>query len=158
MNTLTLLQLCILIHIIGLTLAAGTTLNSYSLFRRFWRVYPTDRNRAVNMLDGAARLPVFIGIGMGLLILSGVGLMALTKGVYGEQLWFRIKFALVVLVIVNGMMATSLGRKQKKLLALSSERNVQDELDKLKGRINVFYLSQLFLFLVIFILGVFKFN
>jgi hypothetical protein len=84
--------------------------------------------------------------------------MALTKGVYGEQLWFRIKFALVVLVIVNGILASSLGRKQRKLLALSSERNIQAELDKLKGRMNVFYLSQLFLFLVIFILGVFKFN
>ncbi|SRR5260221_6388772 len=158
MSTLTLMQLSILIHIIGLTLAAGTTLNSYSLFRRFWRVYPTDRDRAVNILDGSSMLPALIGIGMGLLILSGVGLMALTKGVYGEQLWFRIKFALVVLVIVNGIIATSLGRKQKKLLTLSSERNVQDELDKLKGKFNVFYLSQLFLFLAIFVLGVFKFN
>jgi hypothetical protein len=63
-----------------------------------------------------------------------------------------------VLVIVNGILAMSLGRKQRKLLALSSERNVQVELYKLKGRINIFYLSQLFLFLVIFILGVFKFN
>jgi uncharacterized membrane protein SirB2 len=158
MNTLTLLQLSILIHIIGLTLAAGTTLNSYMLYRRFWRIYPADRNRAMNILDGSSILPALIGLGIGLLILSGVGLMALTKGVYGEQLWFRIKFALFVLVIVNGFMARSLGRKQKKLLALSSERNVQDELDKLKGRFNAFYLSQLFLFLVIFILGVFKFN
>lgn len=158
MNTLTLLQLSILIHIIGLTLAAGTTLNSYTLYRRFWRIYPADRNRAENLLEGSARLPVLIGIGMGLLILSGIALMALTKGVYGEQLWFRIKFALVVLVIVNGIMASSLSRKQRKLLALSSERNVQVELDKLKGRINIFYLSQLFLFLLIFILGVFKFN
>jgi hypothetical protein len=95
---------------------------------------------------------------MGLLILSGIGLMALTKGVYGEQIWFRIKFALFILVIVNGIIWRRLGNRQKKLLALSAERNVQDELYKLKARLNLFYGSQLFLFLAIFILGIFKFN
>jgi uncharacterized membrane protein SirB2 len=158
MNSLSLLQLSILFHLIGLTLAAGTTLNGYSLQRRFWRIYPTDKNKAVNILDGSSMLPILIGIGMVLLILSGVGMMALTKGVYGEQLWFRIKIALVVLVLVNGFIARSLGRQQKKLLALSAGQNVQEDLVKLKGRINVFYVFQLFLFLVIFILGVFKFN
>ncbi|HTI12538.1 MAG TPA: hypothetical protein VL832_28390 [Puia sp.] len=158
MNTLTLLHLSILVHIIGLTLAAGTTLNSYSLNRRFWQLYPADRNKAVDMLEGSAKMPFLIGLGMGLLILSGIGLMALTKGVYGEQIWFRIKFALFILVIVNGIIWRRLGNRQKKLLALSAERNVQDELYKLKARLNLFYGSQLFLFLAIFILGIFKFN
>lgn len=158
MNTLSLLQLSILVHIIGLTLAAGTTLNGYSLNRRFWQLYPIDRNKAVTLLEGGARMPFWIGLGIGLLILSGIGLMALTKGVYGEQIWFRIKFALVVLVIVNGIMARRLGIRQKKLLTAAPGEDLHEALYKLKRRINVFYLSQLFLFLVIFILGVFKFN
>ena len=158
MNTLNLLQLSILVHIIGLTLAAGTTLNSFSLNRRFWQLYPANRNKAVDLMENAARMPFWIGLGIGLLILSGVALMALTKGVYGEQLWFRIKFALVILVIVNGIIARRLGIRQRKLVTLASEHNVEDDMYKLKARLNIFYGSQLFLFLLIFILGVFKFN
>lgn len=148
----------ILVHIIGLTLAAGTTLIGFSLNRRFWQLYPGNRNKAVDLLENVARMSFWIGLGIGLLILSGVTLMALTKGVYGVQLWFRIKFALVMLVIVNGIIARRLGVRQKRLVTLASERNVEDDMHKLKTRIDVFYWSQLFLFLLIFILGVFKFN
>jgi hypothetical protein len=53
-------------------------------------------------LQVSAKFSRLIGIGAALLILTGFGMMILTKGVFGQQGWFRIKFGLVILLIGSG--------------------------------------------------------
>jgi len=105
-----------------------------------------------------AKLPGIIGVGVAVLILSGIGMMALTHGVFGEQLWFRIKFGIVILLILNGLI---IGRRQggklRRILAVSG-LILTAEVSRIKSRLNRFYLLQLLLLLIIIFLSVFKFN
>ena len=99
-------------------------------------------------------------IGILLLILSGVSMMALTNGVFGEQIWFRIKFGLVLLIITHGIV---MGRRQmtnlKKFLARETiGGQVDAQLLKIKAGLNRFHIIQISLFIIIFVLSIFKFN
>jgi len=107
-----------------------------------------------------SKFQVLPRIGGLLLIISGIGMMAITHGAFGEQIWFRIKFGLVIIIIIN---ALALGRRQvmklKKLLSQeTSGENVDAKLLKVKTNINWFHISQITFFIIIFVLSVFKFN
>jgi hypothetical protein len=87
-------------------------------------------------------------------------MMYITNGAFGEQTWFRIKFALILIIVIN---ALAVGRRQgsklKKWLSLNTTGESQDaELRVLKRGMNGFLLAQMFFFLAIFTLSVFKFN
>ncbi|QJB30828.1 hypothetical protein HF324_05415 [Chitinophaga oryzae] len=151
--------LSLLTHIIGLAMVAGIVLAGFLANRRFWKIYATDRTRAVAILDLTARFPVAMGIGMLLLLVSGTIMMAQVHGVYGEQLWFRIKMVMFLLVIVNGIMGRRLGLKMKPVLqSAASNENIGISLEPLKARLNLFYILQLLLLLAIFSCGVLKFT
>lgn len=99
-----------------------------------------------------ARFPRLIGVGVGLLLLSGFYMMFLTRGAYGGQLWFRIKLVLVIAAIVNSFIVKRLGKRVKAMVAAEGSG------DGLQQKVTAFYLVQLFLFLAIFVLDVFKFT
>jgi hypothetical protein len=103
---------------------------------------------------------MLLGLGIILLIVSGVSMMAITHGVFGEQIWFRIKFGLVIIIIINGL---AIGRRQQiKLRKLLDEKTsgnlIEARLAKLEKNIGYFHFIQLGLFLTVFVLSVFKFN
>jgi uncharacterized membrane protein SirB2 len=156
----TLLNTALLFHIVGITCMAGATLVDFLLTKKFWDQYEMDKSKALAVRNALGSIPSLMIAGILLLILSGVGMMAITQGVFGEQIWFKIKFALVIIVILNGILV---GRKQgvrlnAVLLKNSDESDLSPELKKIRKRVNLFHISQLFLFLTIFILSVFKFN
>src|SRR5260221_6489995 len=105
----TLYQIALVAHIIGLATMAGTTLADYVLTKQFWRQYANDRPKAIAINAARSKFPMLFGIGIILLILSGVTMMGITHGAFGEQIWFRIKFGFVILIIVNGAVV---GRRQ----------------------------------------------
>lgn len=144
--------LCLLAHIIGLTLAAGTTVIGFLLNRRFWKFYGTDKAKAVALIGLGTRFPRVIGIGIGLLLVSGFFIMYLANGAFGQQLWLRIKIVLVLVVITNSLVVKALEKRVKAMV--SGEGSIES----LQWKLMTFYLLQLVLFLVIFVLGVFKFN
>ncbi|MGN7823507.1 hypothetical protein ACTJJB_25525 [Chitinophaga sp. 22536] len=151
--------LSLLVHITGLAMVSGIVLAGFMANRRFWKIYASDRVRAVAILDLTARFPVAMGIGMLLLLLSGTMMMALVHGTYGEQLWFRIKMIMFLLVILNGILGRRLGQKMKPVLqAATSGENISASIEPLKGRLNLFYIIQLLLLLAIFACGVLKFT
>ncbi len=145
------------LHLTALVVFAGTTLIDYlaylSLFKSFGQ-----NERPEPLLNIMAKLPMVGGIGAAILILSGIGMMALTHGVFGEQLWFRIKFGIVILVILNGLLVgRRQGSKLRRILAISGWM-LTAEVSRIKSRLNGFYLLQLMLLLLIIFLSVFKFN
>jgi type IV secretory pathway TrbD component len=156
MTTMTIYNIALITHLAGLALMAGATIQDFSITRQFWKHFAIDRSRGLAIREARERSPLFFGIGAACLIVSGLIMMVLTKGVYGEQLWFRIKFGLVILIIINGIL---LGRLQAgRLGKLLQEGAGEGSLLKVKGNISRIHLLQLFLFLVIFCLSVFKFN
>ncbi|MBS1689677.1 MAG: hypothetical protein JSS96_13195 [Bacteroidetes bacterium] len=153
-------HIALVTHIIGITVAAGAALSSYIITRQFWKQYAYDKRKAQSVQETIAAFRLLPRIGLLLLILSGVSMMALTKGVFGEQIWFRIKFGLVLIIIVHGIV---MGRRQvtklKKILAREAiGEQVDVQLLKIKGSLNRFHIIQISLFITVFVLSVFKFN
>lgn len=154
MSTQTLFQSLVVLHLIGFLLFAGSTIADFIGFRQFWKQYALDTTKAPAVLQAMSFFPVIIRIGIGVIILSGVGIMFMTNGVFGEQLWFRIKFGLVLLVIANALLVGL--RQQKKLKqALITDTAIPE---KMKGNLNRFYLTQVACIFIIILLSVFKFN
>lgn len=153
-------QIALVTHIIGLSTMAGTTLAAYILTKQFWAQYVSDKSKAIAIHEAGSKFPTLFAVGILLLIFSGVAMMAITRGGFGEQLWFRIKFGLIITVIINGL---AVGRRQgsrlTKILAEEvPEANIKDRLLGIKWNIRWFYISQMIFFLIIFTLSVFKFN
>lgn len=145
-------------HLIALVTMAGITLADYFAHAVLWRSFVGQGEYPTALLNLMARFPRIAGIGAAVLIFTGFGMMILTHGIFGEQLWFRIKFGLVVLLILNGLVE---GRRQssklRKFLAISGTL-FTSESQEIKRRLNRFYLVQLLLFMLIIFLSIFKFN
>lgn len=158
MNAQTLLQTLIVLHLTGLIIMAGTTFVDYTTFKTFWKQFDQDQEKSIGLLQSTAKFSRLIGIGAALLILTGIAMMAITNGAFGEQIWFRVKFALVIILILNGVLAgRRQGLKLRKIIA-DGGINISLQTQSLRTTLNWFYLIQLFLFLTIIFLSVFKFD
>jgi len=160
MTTQSIYHLSLVAHITGLTLMAGTTVVQFIIFQKFRKLVIADHSKGIIILESTSRLPMLLGLGIILLIVSGVSMMAITHGAFGEQIWFRIKFGLVIIIIINGL---AIGRRQQvKLRKLLDEKTsgnlIEARLAKLEKNIDYFHFIQLGLFLTVFVLSVFKFN
>ena len=100
MTTSHLFPACLMLHLMALSVFTGTTLVDYLAHLSLCRSFGQNENTKP-LLNLMAKLPRIGGIGAAILILSGFSMMALTHGVFGEQLWFKIKFGLVILIILN---------------------------------------------------------
>ena len=165
----TLYQIALITHIVGITLMAGTTLVEYLLTKHFWKLYASGGSIAFTTNEDGFNFHLLINIGIVLLILSGVTMLVITQGVFGKQIWFEIKIGLIVIIAINGSVV---GRRQdvklKGLMSLEKlnfhrdhspeQKNLKEDLMRVKNRLDLFYISQLLMFLIIFTLSVFKFN
>lgn len=159
MNTLTLLQALLVLHLSGLVIMAGTTFVDYTIFKTFWKQFNLDQEKSQGILQATSKSSRWIGIGAALLVFTGIGMMAITHGVFGEQTWFRIKFALVVILVLNGILTgRRQGTKLRKVMAADGVVNISLQAESIKAKLNVFFAIQLSLFLMIIFLSVFKFN
>ena len=124
-------------HILGITLMAGASFIDIAAFRAYRKLAETDSAKAAVLLVYFNKLQRFMSYGMLLILVSGILMMIKLHAVWGAQLWFRIKMALVLLVIINGL---GIRRRvgEHRLLAVQT--------------------IQVCLFIIIFVLSVFKFN
>jgi hypothetical protein len=160
MTTETIYHTALVTHITGLTMMAGTTLMDYVIFKQVWKQYAIDKMRSLAISEAMVKLQIVFGTGFLFLLISGITMMYLTHGVFGEQTWFRIKFGLILVIMINGL---AFGRRQgvklRKLLPEEiSGGSSNDQILKIKDNLNLFHISQLAIFITIFVLSVFKFN
>jgi len=159
MATETLYHIALVTHIIAITMIAGTTMADYTIFKQFWTQFGKDKEKGMAIIEAMSKLPVLFGIGFILIIVSGVYMMYVTHGAFGEQIWFRIKFGLIIFIIINGLaVGRRLGVKLRKNLSQGSNKNAEEGLFKIKNKLRLFHLSQLLMLVIIFVLSVFKFN
>ena len=142
------------LHIIGISLMAGVTVADFVLTRRFWAVYAQNPQEGILVRKITNRLPVLIIAGTALILLSGVGMMIATRGVFDSFLWFRIKMGMVLLVILNAII---FGRRQQTQLNKLLKQEAPS-LSGIKKNLNIFHITQLVLFAIIYLLSTFKFN
>lgn len=144
-------------HIIGISLMAGVTVADFVLTRKFWAFYVKAPQEGILVRKISNKLPVLIMAGILLILLSGVGMMIATHGVFDTFLWFRIKMGLVLLVILNAIL---FGRRQNAQLnkILAQAEPEEQLLQGIRKNLNTFHITQLTLFVFIYFLSTFKFN
>lgn len=158
MNTSIFLPVLLVLHLTGLTIMAGTTIVDFTIFKTFWKHFDDDTEKSKGILAGTSKSSRLIGIGAALLVITGVGMMALTQGVFGEQLWFRIKIGIVLILMLNGIF---FGRRQGEKLRMIINKDsayLREQVDQIKANLKIFFTVQLVLFFSIVFLSVFKFS
>jgi hypothetical protein len=153
MNSMILLDIFLITHLTGLALMAGATVADSVTFNTFSKSYRNDGAPLLSLLALMDKFSVLLGIGAALLIISGTGMMIITHGAFAHQIWFKIKLALILTLICNGFLVG--GRQKSKLIkhldtsarAKSAMRNIE-----------LFFVVQLAIFLIIILLSIFKFN
>jgi hypothetical protein len=85
-------------------------------------------------------------------------MIALTHGLLAEQLWFRVKFVFVLLLIGNNIFyGRRLGVKLRKIID-GNAPDLATRVLKLEGKLRTYHLLQLCIFLIIIFLSAYKFN
>jgi hypothetical protein len=157
MNSPNLFHLYLVLHVIGFTIMAGVTVAQFSVFARLNKALINNKQKALSILESTGGFARLMGIGAFLLILTGIAMVIYLHDGTDKMLWFRIKMPLVLLILLNGaLFARPNANKMKKLLEENSSEN-DGLLDILKNRLSLFNVSQLLIFLTIFILSVFQF-
>ena len=160
MNAGELLHFGLLFHIIGFTLVGGSTVVSLTMYGHFGKQYAQDKSKGVAVMLATSKVSVITTIGLLLLVVSGISMMLVTRGAFGGQIWFKMKMIMLLVIIIN---AVFFGRRNgialKELISEdTSGKDKTSELASVKGRIRIFYLSQLLLIVTILLLSVYKFN
>ena len=151
-------QTALVLHITGIILFAGAIMVDYLVAKQFWNSFTNNKPAAQAVFEILAKLQKVMGIGMLLVILSGVGMMVYVHTVYGQQTWFRIKISLVLIVIAAGLgFRRSVGTKIKKVLS-AQVSVMNDDVAVMRSKLNLIHISLFVLLLGIFVLSVFKFN
>lgn len=158
MNTGNFLQSILVLHLIGLTIMAGTTVVGFTTFKTFWKQFYEDKEKSMGLLMATSQFSRLTGIGAALLVLTGIGMMALTNGIFGGQLWFRIKIGIVVTLMLNGLLfGRRQGIKLRKTLSADTPY-LTGQINRIRINLNIFFTLQFILFFFIVFLSVFKFN
>jgi|GEM_PF-3574491 len=158
MSILTLRLLLLVIHISGLVLIAGSTVTRWMVFRAFVKSVATIRQESTSLLKILDGLGAMFRLGAIVLVLSGIGLMWITQGVYLHQLWLQIKLWLILLLPLTEVLVGN--RQLKKLDTAFSEidADVDSIVRAAVPKLNMSYAAQLLLFLAIISLAIFKIN
>lgn len=156
----TLYQLALVGHVIGITIMAGASFIDFISFRALWSAFRTDYAKALVLENYLSKLQRFLGIGMLVILSSGVLMMVKLHEVWGAQLWFRIKMGVLLLIVINGLgLRRILGSKLKKVLVQATPANAANEdYRRIKRNFSTVQVVQMFLFVTIYVLSVFKFN
>jgi len=153
-------NIALVLHIVGITIMAGTTFIDFMTFKTFWNVFKVDRAKSIVLENYLYKLQRFMGLGMLVILVSGFTMMIKLHEVWGAQTWFRIKMGILLLIIINGLaLRRSLGRKIKK--ALTQDLPTSSDAKRFAGikrNLTTVQVIQMLLFIIIYSLSVFKFN
>jgi len=146
------------LHIAGIVAAAGIGLIDLILFRYFWNIYGQHTGEGIVVERVLMRLQRVMAIGMALIIISGVMMMFYLHAVWGQQLWFRIKMGILLLIVVNGLVFRRRLGNRIHARVIAEPNGLWITQGSLRGGLTVVQLVQLLLFIIIFTLSVFKFS
>ncbi|PSL19518.1 hypothetical protein [Dyadobacter jiangsuensis] len=146
----------LVIHIVGITVMAGTTFLDFFTFRVFRAAFLANDGRQLAMAGYLHSLQRFLGIGMLVILASGVAMMVELHQVWGVQLWFRVKMAVLLLIIINGLgFRRAIGKSLSQAL---SDGSLTTHWRATNRNFMLVQLIQMLFFLIIYVLSIFKFN
>lgn len=106
-----------------------------------------------------AHLQMTGAVGGLVILVGGVLMMTAVHGAFMHQVWFKVKMGVLVLLIVNMIvLGRPAGRRLLRMLYDSQGPVDHLTMSAARKRILLFYLLQLGLFLLIFVVSAYKFN
>ena len=158
MNLYLTLRLLLALHIIGIIVMAGTTMIDYLTFKVFWKLADVGDERSFGLLPLMARYGTFIRAGAISIIVTGVTMIALNKGVIEGQLWFKIKTVLLIALILNGLFVGNTQGTNFRNAVITHGADFVRHTANIRASLGWFYPVQLALFAIIILLSVTRLN
>lgn len=158
MDAFMLRHVLLVMHLSGLVLMVGTTVTEMVMFRSFVGLLKKQDKAAVSLFGLLSGLGRIILVGGVVLVLSGVGLMIISEGVYLQQLWLQVKLGLILLLPLNGLLVGNPQMKQVRNSLLAEGVGLRLGVQPAVRKLTKFHCVQLAVFLTIVILAVFKFT
>jgi len=161
METFNILKSGLVLHITGIVVMVGTLFASFLVYRQFWKLFTSEKDKAAVLFNIISRFQVAQMIGGALVITGGIIMMIAFHGVLMHAAWFKIKMTMLLLIILNAAFVARPAVLQLKQLLVpvqTGEAEAQFNMLAVKRKITVFYALQFIFFLAIFILSAFQFN
>ena len=152
------LRILLACHLAGLTMMAGTTIIDFFTFKTFCRLMSDDINKASGLLPLMSAYGSFLRAGAVILILTGASMFILLDGIWWQQLWFKIKMGLVVLLMLNGMLVGNKNGLRLRSMAYKGLPDLVRQTADIRDNLNRFYMTQLVIFSLIILASAIKFD
>jgi uncharacterized membrane protein len=144
----------LVIHLSAFALFTGTLIANMVNSNQLWLYAGKDAAITHALFNTTGKYNRIMGICLGIAVLMGVGMMTQMHQVYGPQLWFRIKIALlIVLLVVRILYSRNLGVLKK---GINNEAAIS--FTEVRKKISLFQLLSIIIIGCIIILSVSKFN
>lgn len=137
---------------------AGTTAVDFIIFNNFCKKFEFEKEKSFTLLEIMSKLSVLLIAGAILLIVSGTGLFIVTHGVFAEQLWFKFKMGLIIVLILNGSFFGGRQGSKLKNIIRESGPDLNSKIKAVNLKLKLFYTFQAAIFFTIIIFAIFKFN
>lgn len=141
-------KLALVFHLIALILLAGSTFFSFLSFKKISKSKDHHDNLLSNTINIAN---IGFGLGLALFLLSGVTFIVMASG-YTSQIWFKVKMAAVLFIIINNR---AFGWPAMKQIVKSPNNEISPTLFR---RLNSYFYIQFFILATVLVLSVFKFT
>ncbi|MBS1606848.1 MAG: hypothetical protein JST42_29605 [Bacteroidetes bacterium] len=159
MTSFSLLPLGLVLHISGIVVMVGSLFAGYLTNLQLWKCLPYDRDRALTIVRATAPLRMAGGVGGIVIVAGGILMMTAVHGAFMHQVWFKVKMGILAVLIVNMIvLERPAGRRLRRMLYDGQAPVDHMAMSATRARIRFFYLLQLGLFLLIFVVSAYKFN
>ena len=159
MASINLFPLGLVLHITGVVLMAGGALGSYITLKQLWKYLPGDQRQATAVFKTSQAYNILFPIGGVLILISGFLLLRVFQFTVTQQLWFEVKMALVVFLVLNGrIFGGRMIRQLQGVLGASADVTDMLKIGMIKRRLGIFHALQLATLFLIFVLAVYKFQ
>ncbi|HWB91302.1 MAG TPA: hypothetical protein VG605_05600 [Puia sp.] len=157
MTTISFLPLGLVLHISGITMMAGTIFAGFLTNLQLWKCLPDEKDRALTIFRVTSRFRVAQAVGGLLIIVGGVMMMLAVHGAFMHQTWFKIKLAILAFLILNMIVLERPAARQLKQMLYRDRLDAAVMVATMR-RTMTFYLLQLGIFVLIFVISAYKFN
>jgi len=161
METYVIVKSGLVLHLTGIIMMIGITIASLAILQQSSKLFNGGTDKALLALKGTAAYPMLQIIGAVLLLAGGIIMMTAYHGVLMHALWFKIKMAILALIIITQLfIGRPAIRKLRKIISGYQNGRETDEvaLKNNNRQLRAFNALQLLFFLFIIILSAFRFS
>lgn len=161
METYVIVKSGLVLHLTGIIMMIGITIASLVILQQSSKLFNGETDKALLVLKGTAAYPMLQIIGAILLLAGGVIMMTAYHGVLMYALWFKIKLAILALIIITQLfIGRPVIRKLRKIIS-GYQNGVETDGAAFRNnnrQLRAFNALQLLFFLFIIILSAFRFS